>query len=73
MVSATTERRAAPSDAEIDLVADLQAEAVERVGGVVPAAEEAPVDQFLDPAPRRPEQGCHGKGRGGDREIPIPG
>ena len=74
MVSRDDRAQGRSQGAEIDLVAELQCRSGSSVcGGVVPAPEEAPVDQFLDPAPRRPEQRGHGEGRGGDREARVLG
>ena len=52
---------------EVDLVAQADAERFDRLGGVVLASVEAPVNRLLDAAAGRLEQGGHGQGGPGDR------
>src|SRR5215211_3554283 len=55
---------------QVDLVAEADREGVHGAGGVVAAAVEAPVDQVLDPAAQRLEQGGGGQGQGGHGQAP---
>ena len=54
---------------QVDLVAELCAEALERQRGVVPAPVEAAVDHPLDPLSGGTEQGCDRERRDGDGEA----
>jgi hypothetical protein len=57
---------------QVDLVPQPGRELVDGAGGVIAAAVEAPVDQLLDPAPQRLEQGDGAQGDGGHREAARP-
>jgi len=57
---------------QVDLIAQAGAEHLDRVGRIVFAAVEAPVNERLDAAAGRLEQGRHRQGRGGHDQAGFP-
>jgi len=56
---------------QVELVAQVGAERLDRLGGVVAAAVEAPVDRLLDAAAGRLEHPGHGQGGGGHDQAGV--